>query len=98
MPSEKLIRSLNSIGKEVFITYFDLFKDFSAGRIDKEQAVRKLVSDGISNESGAKIRVSNAKTIFSNKWEKDALFIIKDARVSDELKKQATKLTIRLSR
>ena len=98
MPNDKLIRSLNSVGKEIFATYFDLFEDYSKGKIDKDQATRKLISAKVSNESGAKIRLSNAKTIFSNNWQKDALFIISDANMSQEIKKLTTKLIIRLSR
>jgi hypothetical protein len=98
MPNEKLIRALNSVGKEQFVVNFDLFNDYYTGKLEKDQAVRKLVAAKVSNENGAKIRLTNAKTIFSNKWEKDALFIINDANISPEIKKLTTKLIIKLSR
>lgn len=76
MKSDELTRKLNSVGKQVFVEQYELFKMHAAGKIDRLRAVRALVDLGVSNESGAGIRVGNAKLIFDTGNEVDALEII----------------------
>ena len=78
MNKEQLTRKLNSVGREVFVQYFDLFKDHAGGRITKEEAIERLVADKISNENGADIRCSNAKLIFEANMECRAVGMICD--------------------
>ena len=74
------LRKLNSVGKRAFIENFDLFKDYAAGRITRETAIKKLVNMGVSNESGAAIRVGNAKLIFDNQCVLEALNLVLESR------------------
>ena len=53
---------------------------YATGQINRNKAIDKLVSLGFSNESGAGIRVGNAKLIFEAKREADALDIILESR------------------
>jgi hypothetical protein len=76
MNEKELIKKLNSVGKEKFITYYHLFEDYYNGKISRYDCIEKLVSDGASNESGAAIRCGNAKLIFDANMEKLALEII----------------------
>jgi hypothetical protein len=38
MDEEKLIRKLNSVGKEAFVNHYYLFKDYANNKITKELA------------------------------------------------------------
>ncbi len=51
MDRKKLMRKLNSIGKQKFVEYFELFKEYSNGLISKNEAIEKLVRYGVSNTS-----------------------------------------------
>lgn len=72
----KLPRYLNSVGKEVFVQYFDLFQHYSAGDISAKEVIEILIKFKVSNNSGAAIRVSNVKKIFELNMEHKALDII----------------------
>jgi len=74
--SDDLIRKLNSVGKRAFVENYLLFQSYATGKVSKEEAIDQLVKLGVSNESGASIRLSNAKAIFANSHSKDALVII----------------------
>lgn len=52
-------RILNSIGKEIFIIYYFIFKNSITTDI-----VKILIKDGVSNEAGARIRVELIRTGF----------------------------------
>lgn len=80
MNKEELNRKLNSVGKQVFVEHFELFQKYASGRLSREQAIEELVSLGVSNDSGAGIRVGNAKLIFEAGKEMDALSIILDSK------------------
>jgi hypothetical protein len=53
---ERLIRKLNSVGKDVFVRYYSLFRDYASSRITKRSALRRLVDEKVSNEEGASMR------------------------------------------
>jgi len=80
MNKEELIRKLNSVGKQVFVEHFDLFQKYTSGRLTREHAMNELVRLGVSNDSGAGIRVGNAKLIFEAGKEMDALSMILDSK------------------
>ncbi|HEX8394153.1 MAG TPA: hypothetical protein VF665_17550 [Longimicrobium sp.] len=72
MPSDvDLVRLLNSVGKEVFVTYFDTF---AAPTLSNEQVAARLPADftGKSRRS----RTSHARRIFREGLAADALEII----------------------
>jgi len=77
---EELIRKLNSVGKEKFVTYFDLFRDYSNGNLSREACIERLVVENVSNENGASIRCSNAKKIFDEGMSSDALEVVASSR------------------
>lgn len=69
-------RKLNSVGKQAFVEHYELLQRFAAGSISREDAIAKLVDQGVSNDAGAAIRVGNAKLIFENAWESEALRLV----------------------
>ena len=76
MKKEELVRRLNSVGKQAFVEHFELFRKYALGVTSREHAVNELVELGVSNDSGAGIRVGNAKRIFESLKEKEALDLI----------------------
>ena len=80
MEREKLVRRLNSVGKEMFVRYYFLFKDYADGKIGKRSAAQKLIDDGVSNEEGASIRLSNAKAIFAEAENCKALGLVQQSQ------------------
>ena len=76
MKEQELIRKLNSVGKTIFVEYFDMFKAYSDGLKSKKNCTGILVTDKVSNENGAAIRCGNAKLIFKANMENYALEII----------------------
>lgn len=95
MNQEKLIRKLNSVGKQVFVEQFELFEKYYKSEISRENAIDELVSLGISNESGAGIRIGNAKLIFQASKEQSALDIILNSnRISSSIMTRAKNLKL----
>ncbi len=92
---EKLIRNLNSVGKAVFVDYFDTFKAYAEGHISKEDCIETLVTNGVSNNAGAVIRCSNAKALFDRGEVQAALTIIaQSSRLPLHIKKAAQNMTL----
>lgn len=83
MDQYKLEKRLQSIGKQVFVEQYSLFENYAHKLTSKEDAVEQLVSCGVSNENGAVIRLSNAKTIFDEKMERAALVLIAQSKRID---------------
>ena len=97
MKDEELIRKLNSVGKQAFVEHFDLFQNYAYGRLSRDQAREELICLGVSNDSGAAIRVGNAKLIFEANREMDALLLILDSkRIPTSVLAMARKLMQRL--
>ena len=93
MNESELIRKLNSVGKKVFVEYFGLFESCSKGKTRREFCIERLVEDHVSNENGAGIRCGNAKIIFDNNAQNDALLtVINSIRLSQAVIKQAQKI------
>ncbi|MDD4362251.1 MAG: hypothetical protein PHF48_07415 [Bacteroidales bacterium] len=93
MKKDELIRKLNSVGKTIFVEYFQNFKSYSSGQISRERCIDLLVEKKVSNEAGAAIRTGNAKQIFVSKKECDALIIItKSSRLSPDTVSKAKQL------
>lgn len=92
MNKNELNRKLCSVGKSVFVSHFQLFSDLAAGKISREDAIEILQNLGVSNEAGASICCSNAKLIFRDGLEKEALHIVSTSRVSVETREQALQL------
>lgn len=76
MNDNDLIRKLNSVGKQAFVENFLLFQKYAKGLLSRDVAINELVNLGVSNVSGAAIRVGNAKLIFDNSRVSDALELI----------------------
>ncbi len=77
MNDEKLIESLNSVGKSCFVSYYEVFRDNA--RKDPSFVIELLVRNEKYKESGAKIRVNFARAIFDAHRQIDALKIIAQA-------------------
>lgn len=89
----ELDKKLKSIGKAAFVSNYELIKEFSSGGISRADAIEVLVKKNVSNEAGAAIRIGNAKLIFENGRELDALdLILKSNRVSSDIRDLARKL------
>lgn len=86
-----LKRLLNSIGKEIFVRYYNDFKYVK----DKDKFAEKLLSENESATSigGQLTRINCAKRIFENKKEIEALKIICDSkRMREDIKQIARKI------
>ena len=86
MNDDELDRKVRSIGKSALVIHFDLFRSYFLGTLSKQQVIKQLVELGVSNESGAAIRCSNAILVFRAGREFDALQMVLDSKVDNELK------------
>ena len=93
MDDSELDKKLKSVGKAAFVSHYELFLDFTKGRISRADAIESLVRQKVSNEAGAAIRIGNAKLIFENGRELDALdLILQSNRVDNKIRDLARKL------
>lgn len=86
------VRKLYSIGKKVFVDYYDEFKNTS---IDKYKLAQKLLEENPKAEtiSGQLIRIGYARQIFTENGQREALEIICDSkRLDDETIIKARKI------
>ncbi|WP_075619821.1 hypothetical protein [Paenisporosarcina indica] len=89
MNQELLEKKLRSIGKEIFVEYFEEFRDLN---VDREELAKKLLKDNPKAISldAQKTRISNARKIFELKMEIEALDnIVKSDRLKDIIRGKA---------
>lgn len=86
-----LERALNSVGKSIFIKYYD---DFKSQNKDKKTLAQKLLNDNNKekSENAQMTRIYYAYKIFENNMQKQALEIIISSKVSEEIKEKAKKI------
>ncbi|TQR14734.1 hypothetical protein [Psychrobacillus soli] len=92
MNQELLEKKLRSIGKEIFVEYFEEFRDLN---VDREELSKKLLKDNPKAISldAQKTRISNARKIFELKMEKEALEnIVKSDRLKDNIREKAKRI------
>jgi len=92
MNQELLEKKLRSIGKEIFVKYFEEFRDLN---VDREELSKKLLKDNPKAISlnAQKTRISNARKIFELKMEKEALEnIVKSDRLKDNIRENAKRI------
>ncbi len=93
MDDKQLERSLQSIGKECFVKYFE---DFMNSRLKNEDLIELLMSSEGYEESGCKTRVSQSRRIIAAGRADDALNIIMASqRVPHEVRQKARELRSR---
>ncbi len=93
MDDTELDKKLKSVGKAAFVSNYELFQNFTSGRISRADAIETLVNKNVSNKASAAIRVGNAKLIFENGRELDALdLILESNQVSNDIRDLARKL------
>jgi len=83
MEVKKVLRSL---GKGSFVENYEVYKNYN-----REEIIRKLVAEGKAKKS-SESRATNAKYIFNNGLEKEALERILFSKVTIEVKNKAKKL------
>ncbi|WP_075619812.1 hypothetical protein [Paenisporosarcina indica] len=89
MNQELLEKKLRSIGKEIFVEYFEEFRNVTN---DSGELANKLLKENPNANSldAQKTRISNARKIFEFKMEKVALDnIIKSGRLKDDIREKA---------
>ncbi len=90
MNDQQLDRTLRSIGKKCFVTYFCKFDDTS---LSIEDVAEILMRDRRYKEKASPTRVSNARRIIREGRAKDALMIISASpRMSSEIVAKAKRL------
>lgn len=89
MTDSEILRLLNSIGKRVFVEYYEVFKDSGLSTDDK---ISKLPEEYSYN--GSRTRVNCANRIFENKCQTRALQMVTNAKVEDWVISKANKLLI----
>jgi hypothetical protein len=68
---------LHSVGKRIFVRYYEQFK----GTLPHHKVVELLVRSEGYEEPATGTRVSNARQIFKSGWEEDALRLICRSKV-----------------
>lgn len=88
-----VIRLLNSIGKKIFIDYYDDFRNVP----DKKELAMKLLRENprATTLSGQTTRIACAIRIFENQLQIEALDIIINAKLDDGTIAKAKKLRAR---
>lgn len=93
MTEEKLDRELRSVGKDAFVSHFNLFQACAAEGGSLEACIKDLVNLGRSNFAGASRRCGAARRIFKANREIDALQnVCGSKKVNDDGRAQAGKL------
>ncbi|MBN1903504.1 MAG: hypothetical protein JW927_00240 [Deltaproteobacteria bacterium] len=88
-----LVRKLSSVGKQAFVENYEIFQRYASSRITREDAIDQLVKIGVSNEAGAAIRVGNAKLIFDDGKQKEALnLVLKSKRIPPSITNEARRI------
>lgn len=87
-----LNRLLNSIGKKVFVDYFEMFSNKNLSNDEKVSLLPQHYSI-----SGSRTRVSCANRIFDAGLEKEALKIIINSRSEERAIEQAKALLSKLN-
>ncbi|MBU4609720.1 hypothetical protein IMZ29_03890 [Achromobacter sp. GG226] len=96
MDHDKLVRRLNSVGKQAFVDYYELFEKHSQGRFSKDEVINELERCGVSNPAGAAIRAGSAKAIFDAGLELAALAIVVQSRRVPASTSEAARRLLRL--
>lgn len=92
MNQELLEKKLRSIGKEIFVEYFEEFRNLT---VDREELAIKLLEENPKANSLAaqKTRISNARKIFELKMEREALVnIIESDRLNENIREKAKRI------
>ncbi|MEC0183117.1 hypothetical protein [Paenibacillus peoriae] len=82
-----LVRLLNSIGKRVFVEYYEVF---SNNQMSNDEKISKLPEEYKIN--GSRTRVNCANKIFESGLEKEALNIIVNSRTEKKAIEKAETL------
>ena len=96
MDDQQLDRTLISVGKEVFVTYFKEFCDSS--RSNKNVAQQLKNERKCYTDKSFRSRTSHARMIIKAGRAEDALIIISRSKVSNNTKERAVELTRWLAR
>lgn len=92
MTIDFLEKRLRSIGKSIFVNYFEEFKN---ANYNSEELAKRLLSENpkASSIDAQKTRISNARKIFESKMERKALEnIINSDKVESNIIEKAKKL------
>jgi dephospho-CoA kinase len=94
MTVDILEKRLKSIGKSIFVKYFEQFRN---PNYDKGELAKKLLSENpkASSIDAQKTRISNARKIFESKMERKALEnIINSDKVESNIIEKAKKILV----
>ena len=91
------LRKLRSVGLEAFVSNYELLEAYSRGARNRADSIELLVNEGVGNESGASIRLGNAKRIFESGSEQKALKHARSSsRVSEAVRVRAEEILANL--
>lgn len=93
MNDQQFDRTLRSIGKECFVTYFCKFADMS---LSNEQIAEILMRDTDYTEKSCRSRTSHARRIIREGRANDALMDISISRVPADIAAKAKRLAAKL--
>jgi hypothetical protein len=95
MNDSQLERSIQSIGKECFVKYYN---DFANNRLSNEDLIELLARKEGYKESGCKTRISQSRRIIHSGRAKDVLHdITKSSRLSEKVVARAKALLNQIS-
>lgn len=97
-----IARTLNSIGKESFINFYNEYKAYYLSdnkSLDKEILAQKLLVQNVRayKIGGQYTRINSALRIFEAGVESDALKIVLSAKVPNKVKNQAKKILLEIN-
>ena len=93
MTDEQLDRNLRSVGKECFVTYFEIFSDRQLENIDIAERIQRERS--CYTWKSCNSRTSHARVIINAGRAKDALILVADSKhrsITSEIKARALTL------
>ncbi len=97
MNNAELNNLLGKIGKRVFVKYFREFEDFGASGLSNQVVIALLQSEESFTPSASATRTANARRIFRERLEEQALSIIAESgRVEPEFAEEAGALLTQL--
>jgi len=93
MVESELEKKLNSVDKICFVEYYNLFRNYANHNITKLECVETFIVDGVDFYHNADIRCKNAKIIFQESMQEEALkLVLKSDSIDEDIKSIAREI------
>jgi len=93
MVESELERKLNLVGKTCFVKYYNLFRNYANHNLTKLECIETFIVDGVDFYKNADVRCGNAKMIFEESMQEDALkLVLKSDSIDEDIKSIAREI------